>query len=372
MRLTLLEKERETLARFLPGLDAELEALPLAVMESPGSPALQLFREHGGPGLLVPREYGGAGASALDIARIHRALGSRSPSLAIATNMHTCTVLAIPPCEETEQFLRAIAQHKLLLASGFADGRTNVSVLAPNLEAKPTAAGWCLSGSKKPCSLSESMDFLTASVWLPSHNGAGPELALAIIPAKAAGIVVRPFRDTWVLGGSETNEVILKQVEVPRESVSYFANDEDLNTAISKAFLWFELFVSACYLGTASALVERVFLDKKGCATERLSLVIEVEGAMSALEGVAHLLMEGCRNAATVARSLLVRFAVQRAIERVAAHAVELLGGMAFLGSSDIARLYASCRALAFHPPSRLNAAEALDRYFLGDGLVIP
>jgi alkylation response protein AidB-like acyl-CoA dehydrogenase len=370
--MTFLQKERATLEQFLPGLDAKLEQLPLSVMEAPGSPALQLFREYGGPALLVPPEYGGPGASPLEVARIHRALGSRSPSLAIATNMHTCTVAGIPPCAATAELLQAIARHNLYLASGFADGRAGSSVLLPNLKAEPTSAGWLLSGSKKPCSLTESMDFLTASVLLPSPSGKGHELALATIPARAPGVEVRPFTDRWVLAGSETNEVILTRVEVPHDYISFFGDGEQLNSMISKAFLIFELFVSACYLGTASALVERVFAGRKGCSAERMSLAIEVEGAMAALEGSAHNIMMGCDDACAVAKSLFVRYAVQRSIERVTAHATELLGGMAFMGSGDVATLFAASRALAFHPPSRLSIAPALDNYLMGQPLIMP
>jgi alkylation response protein AidB-like acyl-CoA dehydrogenase len=370
--MTFLQKERATLEQFLPGLDAKLEQLPLSVMEAPGSPALQLFREYGGPALLVPPEYGGPGASPLEVARIHRALGSRSPSLAIATNMHTCTVAGIPPCAATAELLQAIARHNLYLASGFADGRAGSSVLLPNLKAEPTSAGWLLSGSKKPCSLTESMDFLTASVLLPSPSGKGHELALATIPARAPGVEVRPFTDRWVLAGSETNEVILTRVEVSHDYISFFGDGEQLNSMISKAFLIFELFVSACYLGTASALVERVFAGRKGCSAERMSLAIEVEGAMAALEGSAHNIMMGCDDACAVAKSLFVRYAVQRSIERVTAHATELLGGMAFMGSGDVATLFAASRALAFHPPSRLSIAPALDNYLMGQPLIMP
>jgi alkylation response protein AidB-like acyl-CoA dehydrogenase len=370
--MKFLQKERETLEHFLPGLDAKLERLPLRVMEAPGNPALQLFREHGGPGLLVPAEYGGAGASPLEMAQIHRALGSRSPSLAIATNMHTCTVAAIPPCAATAELLQGIAQNNLYLASGFADGRTGTSVLLPDLKAEPTAAGWLLSGTKKPCSLTESMDYLTASVLLPSPSGEGQELALATIPATMGGLEVTPFTDRWVLAGSETNEITLNRVEVPHEYISFFGAADELNSAISKGFLVFELFVSACYLGVASALVERVFAARKGCPVERASLAIETEGAMAALEGSAHTIMLGSKEAGAVAKSLFVRYSVQRAIERVTAHAAELLGGMAFMGSSDVATLFAASRALAFHPPSRLSIAPALDAYMMGRPLVMP
>lgn len=370
--LRFLQRERATMEQYLPGLDAKLAELPLSIMEAPGSPALQLFRDSGGPGLLVPKEYGGAGASALAVTRIHRALGSRSPSLAIATNMHTCTVAAIPPCAATAELLQSIAQQNLYLASGFADGRAGSSVLLPNLKAEPVAGGWLLSGSKKPCSLSQSMDFLTASVLLPSPSGQGQELALATIPANAPGIEVRPFRDRWVLAGSETNEVVLNQVEVRGEYISYFGNAEELNIAISKAFLWFELFVSSCYLGAASNLVERVLTQKKGTSAERMSLCIEAEGSMAALEGIARELMAGCEDPDSVTRFLYVRYSVQRCIERVAAHAAELLGGMAYLGSNDVASVFAACRALAFHPPSRLSVAQALDEYIMGGPLVMP
>ncbi|MBV9279124.1 MAG: acyl-CoA dehydrogenase, partial [Chloroflexi bacterium] len=85
--MELLAKERETLERYLPGLDAALARVPLDVLESPESPGIKMFREAGGAALLVPREYSGMGASALDATRITRALGARSPSLVVATTM---------------------------------------------------------------------------------------------------------------------------------------------------------------------------------------------------------------------------------------------------------------------------------------------
>jgi alkylation response protein AidB-like acyl-CoA dehydrogenase len=103
-----------------------------------------------------------------------------------------------------------------------------------------------------------------------------------------------------------------------------------------------------------------------------MSLVTEVEGAMSALEGIAHTIMLGYDDAEAVAQSLFVRYTVQRAIERAAPHAAELLGGMAYLGSPDISSLLAASRALAFHPPSRTSIAPALDKYLAGGPLVMP
>src|SRR4051794_41265122 len=84
----VLARERATLERLLPGLDAELAKLPLDELERPGGPALPLFREAGGPSLLIPRASEGLGAMPLEAVDGQRAVGSRAPSLAIATTMH--------------------------------------------------------------------------------------------------------------------------------------------------------------------------------------------------------------------------------------------------------------------------------------------
>jgi hypothetical protein len=73
-----------------------------------------------------------------------------------------------------------------------------------------------------------------------------------------------------------------------------------------------------------------------------------------------------------LARSLFVRFAVQQAIERVTMQAAELLGGMTFVSSPEVAYLVAAARALAFHPPSRLSAAGPLDAYLAGAPFLLP
>lgn len=368
-----LNQERVTLEEFLPILDEKLEKIPLLEMESRGNPAIQIFRELGGPGLLVPSECTGSGVTLLQLARIQRAIASRSPSLAIATTMHHCTVAPLLDAsidKSVSALLESIAQHNLYLSSGFAEGRTSTSFLASNMKAERTSSGLIVSGSKKPCSLSASMDFLTATVLVPAQSGDESELALAIIQADSPGLERRPFWASWVLAGAESDEVILHEVVVPEEFVSYLGGSDALG--LTKGLIWFELLISASYLGIASALVERTIASRRGTPAERMLLGIEVEGAMAALEGVARSIMLGETSDAALAQTLFVRYAVQRAIERVTVHATELLGGMAFVRSSEIAYLLAASRALAFHPPSRLSVAPALDRYLAGEPFIMP
>src|SRR4051794_32473183 len=174
--MTFLDRERATLEALLPGLDARLCDVPLLEHERPGGPGLGAFRAAGGPGLLVPRDYDGRGATALEAVRVQRAIGSRSPSLAVATTMHHFSVAGLIEVSAGADgmgwlFLESTARNGMLLASGFAEGRPGQSILAPTMHAERTDDGFVITGSKKPCSLAHSMDILTASVALPALSG---------------------------------------------------------------------------------------------------------------------------------------------------------------------------------------------------------
>lgn len=372
--MEFLTPERNTLEEFFPGLDSALAQVPLLDLESPQNRAIQQFRECGGPGLLIPREYAGRGATPLDAVRIQRAIGARSPSLAIATTMHQFSVVTfVELChlrKGPEMFLlEAIARQHLLVASGFAEGRSGTGILAATMQAKRTPTGFVVNGSKKPCSLSRSMDLLTASVVVEPEAGAEAAFAVLLIPATSEGIERRPFWKNPILGGAESDEVILTNVTVPEQLAWVTSQTDEMDPIQTCGFLWFELLITASYLGMASALAERVFSAQRGHPVERSLLGIELEGAMAALEGVARHMMAGSTGPDELSRMLFVRYSVERAIERAGDLAVELLGGMAFVQSGEVSYLLAASRGLSFHPPSRTSMSQALAGYLTGDQL---
>jgi alkylation response protein AidB-like acyl-CoA dehydrogenase len=374
--MNFLKRDRATLEQFLPSLDSKLADIPLAEIERPGNPGLAMLRELEGTAILVPTEHGGKGATPAEAIQIHRAIATRSPSLAIAMTMHNFSVATLVEYlfygDYTVELLNQISGAQLLVASGFAEGRTSSSILDPFVKATPKeGGGYLINGSKKPCSLSNSMHLLTASVAVPNGSGNGTRRAVAVVPADAEGLTRKPFWKSTVLGGAESDEVILTNVQITDEQLFFPEVEDSLDAVEAGGFLWFELLVAASYLGVASALVERVISEKRGDGPERVQLAIEAEGAMSSLEGVARAMQTGDRGEALLVQSLLVRFSVQQAIERISARAAELLGGMAFIGSTDVAYLFAASRALAFHPPSRLSVAPAIDGYLMGQPMQV-
>jgi alkylation response protein AidB-like acyl-CoA dehydrogenase len=369
--MNFLKRDRATLEQFLPSLDAKLTAIPLTEIERPGNPGLAMLRELEGTALLIPTEHGGKGASPVQAIQIHRAVASRSPSLSIAMTMHNFSVATLVEYlfygDYTVELLKQISGGQLLVASGFAEGRTGTSILDPTMKAtRRESGGYLVNGTKKPCSLSNSMHILTASVAVPNASGNGSRRAVAVVPADTEGLTRKPFWRSAVLGGAESDEVSLTDVQVTDEQIFFPEVEESLDAVEAGGFLWFELLVSASYLGIASALAERVLAGARGNAPERTQLAIDIEGAMAALEGVARAMQTGDRGEAILVQALFVRFCVQQAIERASNRAAELLGGMAFIGSPDVSYLLAACRALAFHPPSRLSVAPALDAYLMG------
>lgn len=382
--MRFMTRERDTLEALLPGLDAALEAVPLAELESPHNVGLKAFKAAGGPALLIPVDYAGLGADPVQAVRVQRAVASRSPSLAVAATMHHFSIASLVEAGAQSlglewMLLEAVARDALLVASGFAEGRTGQAVLAPTMQAEVRGDKVVLNGSKKPCSLSTSMDLLTASISIPTEDGTGRQLAVAVIPKGTPGIEVRPFWNSPILAGAESDEVILHDVELPMTLVVRIEArpDQRLDELQTAGFLWFELLITASYTGVASALVERVLQAGKSAAGTRAELAMDVEAVMASVEGVAAMIGAGQdrkqdrehdREHALV-RALACRYAAQDTIARVVARSVEALGGMQFIGSGEVAYLAAASAALAFHPPPRGRMAEPLCDYFAGEPL---
>jgi alkylation response protein AidB-like acyl-CoA dehydrogenase len=375
--MKLLERERADLERYLPGLDGLLAETPSAELERPGSPGIKMFRDAGGPALVVPTEYRGLGADPLTAVRIQRALGSRSPSLAVATTMHhfsvSSLVLVAAGGGKEWLLLEAIASQRMLVASGFAEGRPDGRILTPTMTATVTDEGLRVSGVKRPCSLARSMDLLTASVIVPGTDGREDQLGVALIPSTDPGVSVTPFWSSFALAGAESDQVTVDNVLVPTDLVVLTgpAEGAQLDEIQTAGFVWFELLIMGAYLGAATALVERAIAIDRATDNEKLRLVTGVEAAMAALENIARLVLGGQRDQRVLADALLVRYAIQDAIAAVVPQAVELLGGLNFMTSDDVGYLAAAVNGLGFHPPARAKMAGPLMKYLTGSSLQI-
>ncbi|WP_157254853.1 acyl-CoA dehydrogenase [Nonomuraea typhae] len=376
--MRFLERERATVARLLPGLEESLRALSLMELEGADSPAVQLFRDSGGPGLLVPAAYRGRGATALDALRVQRALGSRAPSLAVATTVHhfsMATLVALAITDEDggddpeSMLVEGVAADNQLVPFGLPEERPGAGILSP-MTATAGPDGWQVSGRTRPCSLARSMDVLAVSVLVPSWDGDGGQVpAVALVPAGADGVSLGE-------AGADGARVTLDDVLVPPELMvqarpSASAPGGPAEVMLSAGFAWFQLLMTGSHLGAVSALVERVLLNSRLPESERVGLLVEAEGAMSAAEGLARRIDDGGLDESALAESLYVRYCVQDTLSRVVPRAVELLGDLDSVASEEIGHLAACASGLDQHPPARQPMTGPLAAYLGGGPLTI-
>lgn len=359
--MEFLADDRRALEDFLPGFDAQIASIPLAKLEARDSHIVELFRDAGGAGLVVPKDFKGHGASPSAAIRVQRAIGSRSPSLAVATTMHHFSTASLIELQSSQSgfewlLLQAIAEQGRLLASGFAEGVHGRGVFSPTMRARRVDGKFLVSGTKRPCSLSRSMDVLTASVAIAGEApDAESEFAIALVPAGAPGLEVSNFWGSSVLAGAQSEAVTLSDVPVDPDLVVAVDNADAVQTA---SFLWFELLITASYIGMASSLVDRAIAAECGDPTLRAAMVADLESAMASLSAVANRMEQGERSESLLVQALLHRYAAQDAISRSVTSAVEQLGGMAFIGGEDVSYFASASRALAFHPPQRQRAGS--------------
>jgi alkylation response protein AidB-like acyl-CoA dehydrogenase len=366
-RTRLLAEAFAALDRHLPTLAEALAAHSLAELESEGNPGIGCFKRCGGTGMLVPSDYGGLGVQARDAVRIQIALGALAPSTAVATTMHQFTVATLVELvRATTGFewmvIEAIATQRLLVASGFAEGDPNGKVLNPTMSLVADGPAFRLTGSKVPCSLTRSMDMITVSVKMPASE----DFAVALLPATAQGLRVEASWQSSVLAGSETASVIFEHVSVPRAALTYVGASAELDRTQTRGYVWFELCISGAYLGIASWLASRLVEVGRADDATLVSLAIELESSAAMLDHVACRLEAGEAGDELLSRALLVRYAVERAIQRSTDLAFELLGVSGLTAGPEVAAVFAASRALSYHPPSRRRCQDRLASHFRG------
>lgn len=366
-----MHQARAITEKRLPGLIAALEQRGLMGLEKADPAELcALFRDYRGAGLIIPEAFGGVGASPAETIEILRAIGALCPSLAVMMTMHHHNIATIVQLggliPAADELLYGIANHQLLIASAFAEGKPGSGIFNASVKATPTEGGFLLRGSKKPCTMTHNMDVIVAGVARENDDGSLIE-GFAVIFAEGSSVERQTFWNSPVLRAADSNALVFNDVFVPDERMLLAEAADDVEAAASSenasmaGLCWFQLMVGATYLGVATALVNLLLKKRNVDDLQLAQLTIELEGAHQALIGTAHELeAENVPDTGTYSKTLATRFLVQGAIERATNLAVELLGGMAFVSSDEVTYLLAASRAIGFHPISRTAAAPLL------------
>ncbi|WP_411392712.1 hypothetical protein [Pseudomonas sp. MPB23] len=366
----LLQEERNCAFVLMPEMVAFLESASLLELEQGESQLLaRQFRAFGQPGLTVTKALGGGGASAVEMAQLQTWVGAHCPSLAMMMTMHHHTVAGMMAgmqfFPDIQGLLTTVAREKLLVASGFSEGRTQTPILESRMAVKKHAEGYVVNGSKKPCTMTHHFDAITFGVNYVDPEGRS-HVGIGMGFADDPGIERKTFWSVPYLQAADSHEVVFNNLFVPEAMMCFStAVDDQLEDAQhgmgnNLCAIWFQLLASASYLGMASALATRALSGHKGSQDDRAMLLIDLQGATMALRGLAASIDEQRFSHADLARAQATRFCVQEAVNRIASRSFDILGGMTFMSSEEVAYLLVVTRLLAFHPTSRLASTAFL------------
>ncbi|MHC0429715.1 hypothetical protein ACX6XY_05925 [Streptomyces sp. O3] len=352
-----LTDARERLDGVADGLHAALAAGTTRDYERDAGPVFALLKRTRATAMLIPAECGGGGSTAEAAVRFQVALGSAAPSAAIATTMHHYKIAALGQVaaagdEGARTILRDIARDARLIASGGAESTPGRDLGNLGSQAVRDAAGYRVSGLKRPCSLSRSMDMLSLMVELRAPDGSPDGFAQAFVDAGAEGVEREPFWHSSLFLAAESHTVRLSDVRVPRARVFPLRGESGRRFAVD-CYSWFQLLISASYLGVAHCLAGAAPEGRRLGSRGWTGATAELRALESGLLDAARATDAGAPAGDRLNLAVAARDRVEDAIGGIGGRLLRAAGGAAFARSSFPALLAGGLNALAFHPPQR-------------------
>ncbi|MFD5799399.1 hypothetical protein ACFWIO_38925 [Streptomyces diastatochromogenes] len=348
---------RAGLDAMADGLFAALSARSAEQHEQDAGPAFAALKRTRATALLVPREYAGTGASAADAVRFQVALGTLAPAVAIATTMHHYKIAALGRVarsgdERAAAIVKDLGTGAGLLASGGAESTPGRDLRTLGSWAVRDGADWLVTGLKRPCSLSTSMDVLSLMAELRAADGTPEGYAQVFVPAGAESLEREPFWTSPVFGAAESHAVRLSGVRVPDDRVFPLRGETGRRFA-TDCYTWFQLLISASYLGVARCLASATPADRRAGSRRWTEAFDGLRGLQAELLDAADAIDTGRPAADQLNLAVRARDRVEDEIGALGGLLLRAAGGGTFARTGFFTLLAGALHAIAFHPPQR-------------------
>ncbi|MFF1718360.1 hypothetical protein [Streptomyces sviceus] len=339
------------------GLHAALAAKPAVEYEQDASPVFALLKQTRATTMLIPSACGGQGAKAVDAVRFQTALGVLAPSAAIATTMHHYKIAALGQVaaagdERAGAILTGLAGDAQIIASGGAESMPGRDLRSLGSQAVRGADGYRVTGLKRPCSLSTSMDMMSLMVELRAPDGTPEGYAQAFVDARAEGVAREPFWHSPLFRAAESHAVQLTDVRVPRERVFPLIGETGRRFA-TDCYTWFQLLISASYLGVAGCLAEATPGERRAGSRAWTEAGAGIRRLEAELLDAARAVDEGAPAAEQLNLAMRARDRIEDDLAGLGNLLLRAAGGGMFARTCFFTMLAGALNAIAFHPPQR-------------------
>ncbi|MFE4975168.1 hypothetical protein ACFRAR_24070 [Kitasatospora sp. NPDC056651] len=348
---------RAVLDAMAEGLFADLSARPAEQHEQDAGPAFAALKRTRATTLLVPRECAGAGASAVDAVRFQIAVGTLAPAVAVATTMHHYKIAALARVarsgdERASAILKDLGTGARLLASGGAESTPGRDLRTLGSRAVRDGADRLVTGLKRPCSLSTSMDVLSLMAELRAPDGTPEGYAQVFVPAGSEGLEREPFWTSPVFHAAESHAVRLTGVRVPDDRVFPLRGETGRRFA-TDCYTWFQLLISASYLGVARCLATATPPGRRAGSGRWTEAFDELRRLEARVTEAARAVDEDRPDGEQLNAAVRARDGVEDGIGALGGLLLRAAGGGTFARTGFFTLLAGALNAIAFHPPQR-------------------
>ena len=353
----------------------------------------EAMQESGYAQMTLPARHGGEDVTLLELCACQEQLAQGCAGTAIGVNMHCFTLGSMLDDLETapsdrkvrlEYVLGTVGAQKSILCASFSETGTPGSYFLPETKARRAERGWSISGRKAYCSNWPVADMVGAVVHLEDHPDGDDLVAMVIVPKRTPG-VSSPGASSWdVLGlrASGSWEVEFKEVFVPAVLMPPPQRAEALFASRSAFGAWFNITVSAVYLGVAQAATDwatRYLQERRPPLEERpLSHMAGLQyqlAEMVALNAASRALIRSSaedwmakrweREEAGV-KGGICKYITTNNHVRVVNLAMDIAGGPGLFRRFGLERHYRDVRGGKAHPPSDMLVLEWIAKSQLG------
>ncbi|WP_416826123.1 acyl-CoA dehydrogenase [Ectobacillus polymachus] len=341
---------------------AEREIAPKAIYyDRTGEFPYETFQKMGELGLLgipFPEEYGGSGGDtlsyALAVEEIGRACGGTGLSYAATISLGASPIYYFGTKEQKQKYLVPMASGKTLGAFGLTEPNAGSDAGGTQTKAVLDGDEYVISGEKCWITNAEYANTIIVTAINGVDERGKKKISAFIVPTNSEGITISSPYDKMGVRASNTCEIILDQVRVPRENI---LGDED------KGFSQFlytldggRISIAALAVGIAQAAFERAlqFAKERKQFGKSISsfqaiqfkladMAMEIELARNAVHKAAWLKDQ---NKPFSKEAAIAKLYASETASRTANQAVQIHGGSGYMREYEVERYMRDAKLL--------------------------
>jgi alkylation response protein AidB-like acyl-CoA dehydrogenase len=320
--------------------------------------AMSALAAGGWAALPVAKEYGGAGASAVDLAIVHQALGRRS--LAVAQAYYSLWVLGteviqrLGSSEQKRTWLERAARGDAAIAFALTEPGSGSDAAALRTRGVRDGEDFVVSGQKVFITGALQADRIITAVRTSAAEKKQAGISLLMIDPSAPGVAIRPLNKIG-LHALDLCEVFLDEVRVPRTEL--LGKPEGGWQDLAAGLACERLYLAAISLGALTDLVGRVLEHASTRETFGRPIgghqlvadkIVRMRVAADAGAGLvrnAAELVDACAPGAAAAAAVAKLFVTDAYISATR-QATQVFGGYGFIEDYPVARHYRDCKYL--------------------------